>query len=144
MDQRVAIPLGRALLTIAAVAFCAWIASWAIGGAMAATLGPMAAYIALERQGVFRRPLTGAWGWSVVIVVWAALAIGATFMVVPIWSPRLSWWWAPEWFNGAARDPWGSVCWPVLLGEHALIVLIAGGLLTCVARCERRRQAKSG
>ena len=46
--------------------------------------------------------------------------------------------------NDADGGPFSAtrfVSWQVMLGEHALILILGGGLLTCVVRRERRQRA---
>lgn len=60
----------------------------------------------------------------------------------PRWPPRYVWLW-----NRRPIERWGAtqviggdrVRWPVVLGELAAILLVAGGLMTAALRRERRR-----
>ena len=61
-----------------------------------------------------------------------------------IWSPDTNA--TPLLPTPKSQDRWpvfGRIDWPILFAEHALIVLLGGGLLTWVVRRGRRRAAAS-
>jgi hypothetical protein len=129
MDRDVARTIERWAFAATAVVAAAWTANQLDGPPTAVMVGAMSSLIALSALGVLERPLPGAWAHGVPIVLAGAVGVGATWLVIPIWSNGLGWWWTSHWFNGVNPNPWSCVCWPLLLGEQLLILLVTGGLL---------------
>jgi len=103
------------------------------------------------------------------VLVGMFLALVAATVWVPVSRQGLIWLLPPTFLGGpyewrlltdtepwarlpvaGARDPWNlqlvttHVRWPILIAEHALVLLLGGGLLTWVVRRERRQRAEAG
>lgn len=69
------------------------------------------------------------------------MATGKWASLEPAWPPRFRWLSDRQNARSGAWQYVDHIAWPILLAEQALILLIAGGLLTFLIRRDRRRRA---
>lgn len=141
MNRRVAAVVVGTLLALVAAAVGAGTVWWLAGSDFASKwvfcailVWAIPAEVRETVQTVAGRPLPEAWGLGVLITIVGLAGLGFSWMVPPIWDNPVSWLPRP-------LVDWSQVCWPMLIAEQALILLLSGGLLTWVVRRERRRRA---
>jgi len=97
-------------------------------------------------RAAFNRPLVGGEQTAAWIGLAGLLVLGGSWLVIPVWGAfpalevarvgPLSW-------HVTVQVAWSDVCWPALLVEQALILVIAGGLIAWVLRRDRGRRSVS-